>query len=134
MEPSRAELRTDVLISSPAASLAPVPNNGQSLKKVKNITIAVEIPTNRIECIALSIPPSFDVSPAMSISLIFASKPGKGNGSSTNHTLLKIMKYKQPRNPPNMEATIATPAKAHESGKSKDESINCSPFISYFGE
>ena len=124
----------EVLISSPAASLLPVPNNGQSLRNVKNITIAVEIPTKRIECIALSIPPSLEVSPAISISLMLASKPGNGKGSSTNQTLLKIIKYKQPRNPPKIEATIATPAKAHESGKSKDESISCSPFISYFGE
>ena len=83
----------------------------------------MENPTSRIECIAPSIPPFFDVSPAISINFIFASKPGRGKGSSTNHTRLKIMKYKHPKKPPRIEATIATPAKAQESGNSKEESM-----------
>ena len=42
------------------------------------------------------------------ISSIFkvASKPGKGRGSSTSQTLLKIMKYITPRKPANIDATI----------------------------
>ncbi len=108
---------------------------GQSLKKVKNITTAVESPTSLMECIALSIPPSFEVSPAMSINFMLASKPGRGNGSSTSHTRLNMMKYKQPKKPPKIEATIATPANAQESGNSNEESTRWLPSAnSYLGE
>ena len=47
-----------------------------------------------------------------------ASKPGRGSGSSTSHTLRKMMKYITPKNPANMEATIPMKAKVKASPSS----------------
>ena len=57
-------------------------------------------------------------SEAMSSIFRVASKPGKGNGSSTNQTRLKIMKYITPRKPANIEATMAMKANRNASPSS----------------
>ena len=55
----------------------------------------------------------------MSSILRVASKPGKGSGSSTNHTRLKMMKYITPRKPANIDATMPMKAKRSASPSPK---------------
>ena len=54
-------------------------------------------------------------SEAMSSILRVASNPGKGSGSSTSQTRLKMMKYITPRKPANIDATMPMKAKRRAS-------------------
>ncbi len=76
------------------------------------IVIIVQTPIVFREALACSTAP---VLTSLAISNIFnvASKPGRGRGSSTNQTLLKIMKYIIPRNPANILATIPINARVN---------------------
>ena len=65
----------------------------------------VQIPMVLSESRACSTAPVL-TSEEMSNIFSVASKPGRGSGSSTSHTRLKMMKYITPRNPANMDATM----------------------------
>ena len=73
------------------------------------MVIAVQTPIVFRDSLACSTAP---VLTSLAISSIFsvASNPGKGSGSSTNQTRLKIMKYITPKKPANIDATIPTNA------------------------
>ena len=74
------------------------------------MVIAVQTPIVFSDSLACSTAP-VETSLAMSSILRVASNPGKGRGSSTSHTRLKMMKYITPRKPANIDATIPTNAK-----------------------
>ena len=73
------------------------------------IVILVQTPIVFSDSLACSTAPVL-TSLAISNILRVASKPGSGRGSSTNQTLLNIMKYITPKNPANIDATIPTNA------------------------
>ena len=66
---------------------------------------SVHMPTVLRESLAASAAPVL-TSEAMSSIFRVASKPGIGSGSSTSHTLLKIMKYMTPKKPANIDAIM----------------------------
>ena len=86
--------------------------NGYSTMNNPTIVKTVHTPIVFRESLACSTAP---VLTSLAISNIFnvASNPGNGRGSSTNQTLLKIMKYIIPRKPANMLATIPIKARVN---------------------
>ena len=93
--------------------------SGYSIRNNPTIVITVQTPMVFSESRACSTAPVL-TSEEMSSILSVASKPGRGNGSSTSQTLLKMMKYITPRNPANMEATMPMKARVNASPSSKE--------------
>ena len=91
--------------------------SGYSIRNIPIIVIPVHTPMVFSDSRACSTAPVL-TSEAMSNIFSVASKPGRGSGSSTSQTLLKMMKYITPRNPANIEATIAINASLNASPSS----------------
>ena len=87
------------------------------MRNIPIIVIPVQKPIVFNDSRACSTAPVF-TSEAISSIFRVASKPGKGRGSSTSHTRLKIMKYMTPRKPANIEATMAINASLNASPSS----------------
>ena len=90
---------------------------GYSIKNIPIMVIPVHNPMVFSDSRACSTAPVL-TSEAISSIFSVASKPGNGNGSSTNQTRLKMMKYITPKNPANMDATIAMNASRNASPSS----------------
>ncbi len=88
--------------------------SGYSTRNNPIIVIPVQTPIFFKESLACSTAP---VLTSEAISNIFkvASNPGRGSGSSTSQTRLKMMKYITPRNPANILATIPIKARLNAS-------------------